>query len=343
MIDREDEYFRARSGPPRDHGAAHAPQFVNRVLKASGKVGGAFGSCGPVTRPRGRATSGRGAAAARLAGRGLDHRARRVVIKTRLVNLQRAGVRSTEKHLRYIERDGVTREGTHGQLYGPDIDRADADAFEQRSRGDRHQFRFILSADDALELGDLKTFTRAQMKQVERDLDTRLDWVAVDHWDTDNPHTHIVLRGRDDRGADLVIARDYIGRGMRSRASELATQWLGPRTKREIEHIRQRETTQDRWTSLDQALAAAARDGVVELHRVPGEFGQRRHRVLLVGRLQHLAELGLAEKDRGARWTLRSEAEHTLRAMGERGDIVRTLQRSFAGRQLSGPARWTRG
>src|SRR3546814_5189952 len=90
----------------------------------------------------------------------------------------------------------------------------------------------MLSADDALERGDLAAFTRAHMKQVELDLGTRLDWVAVDHWDTDNPHTHIVLRGKDDRGEDLVIARDYIGRGMRTRASELATDWLGPRDRK---------------------------------------------------------------------------------------------------------------
>src|SRR3546814_4656480 len=87
---------------------------------------------------------------------------------TRLVNLQRAGARSTEKHLRYIERDGITRDGARGQLYGPNIDQADAGAFEQRSRDDRHQFRFILSADDALELADLKAFTRAQMQQIGR-------------------------------------------------------------------------------------------------------------------------------------------------------------------------------
>src|SRR3546814_334152 len=168
--------------------------------------------------------------------------------------LQRAGARSTEKHLRYIERDGITRDGARGQLYGPNIDQADAGAFEQRSRDDRHQFRFILSADDALELADLKAFTRAQMQQVERDLGTRLDWVAVDHWDTDNPHTHIVLRGKDDRGADLVIARDYIGRGMRARASELATRWLGPRTKREIEPRRKRERSEEHKSELQSLM-----------------------------------------------------------------------------------------
>lgn len=332
MGERDEDTIRPRPGPPRDHGSAYAPRFVNRILKASGKVGGAFGSHHATRRARSGGASGRGAVAARLAGRSLDHRARRVVIKTRLVNLQRAGARSTEKHLRYIERDGVTRDGQRGQLYGPDIDLADANAFEQRSRGDRHQFRFILSADDAQDLGDLTAFTRAHMRQVERDLGTRLDWVAVNHWDTDNPHTHIVLRGKDDRGADLVIARDYIGRGMRARASELLTDWLGPRTQREIERSRLRETTQDRWTGLDRALSAAIRDGVVDLHKVPGDLGRRRHRALLVGRLQHLAELGLAEKGRGASWTIRADTERTLRAMGERGDIVRTLQRTVAGR-----------
>src|SRR3546814_11472809 len=67
--------------------------------------------------------------------------------------------------------------------------------------------------------------------------------------------------------------------------------------------------------------------------KVPGDLGRRRHRALLVGRLQYLAQLGLAEKSRGARWTLRPDAERTLRALGERKDIVRTLQRSFGAPQ----------
>src|SRR3546814_5946908 len=101
------------------------PRCRNLLLKAITRGGGSFGRHPTTGRVQGRATSGRGAAAARLAGRHLDHRARRVVIKTRLVNLQRAGARSTEKHLRYIERDGITRDGARGQLYGPNIDQAD--------------------------------------------------------------------------------------------------------------------------------------------------------------------------------------------------------------------------
>jgi type IV secretory pathway VirD2 relaxase len=332
MVERDDDDIRPRPGPPRDQRRVRAPRFINRVLKASSKAGGAFGGRLPYRRARGGASVGRGHIAAQLAGRGLDHRARRVVIKTRLVNLKRAGLRSTEKHLRYIERDGVTREGGRGRLYGPDTDQADGADFDQRGRDDRHQFRFIISPDDALEIDGLKSFIRGHMAQMQRDLDTKLDWVAVDHWDTDNPHTHVVLRGKDDHGTDLVIARSYIAFGMRRRASELATQWLGRRSEREIRRGLEREVRQDRWTDLDRALTAGARDGIVNLRDVPGELGRRKRRVVLIGRLQYLAELGLAEKQRGAKWLLRPEAARTLRTMGERGDIARTLQRTMGDR-----------
>ncbi|WP_457825171.1 relaxase/mobilization nuclease domain-containing protein, partial [Staphylococcus aureus] len=91
----------------------------------------------------------------------------------------------------------MTRDRERGQLYGAQTDRTDGEAFEARGTDDRHQFRIILSPEDANELEDLRSFTREFMAQMERDLGTRLDWVAVDHWDTDDPHTHIVIRGKD--------------------------------------------------------------------------------------------------------------------------------------------------
>jgi len=92
-------------------------------------------------------------------------------------------------------------------------DDADLAGFEERGREDRHQFRFILSPEDAEQLDDLRTYTRHLMARMEADLGTRLDWVAVDHWNTDNPHTHVVLRGKDDTSKDLIISRDYIAEG----------------------------------------------------------------------------------------------------------------------------------
>ena len=186
--------------------------------------------------------------------------ARRVVIKSRYVVRKKAGAKSVSTHLRYIERDGVTRDGEKGQAYGPETETADLKAFEERGKGDRHQFRFIVSVEDAGELEDLRQYTREFMQRMSTDLETRLDWVAVDHWDTDNPHTHIVLRGRAGegrgKGQDLVIAPDYMAHSMRMRACELATEWLGPRTELEIRQGLLREVAQERLTSLDRAAAA---------------------------------------------------------------------------------------
>jgi type IV secretory pathway VirD2 relaxase len=264
-----------------------------------------------------------------MAGAKLSPRSRRVIIKTRIVVAKRSKLGATARHLRYIERDGVTREGGRGQLYGPDRDEANAKAFEDRGKGDRHQFRFIVSPEDATEIGDLKAFTRELMAQVERDLGTRLDWVAVDHWDTEHPHTHIVLRGADEAGRDLIIAREYIARGMRLRASEVAVQWLGERTEREIRVALIREVNQERWTSLDREIHANARDRLIDLRSDATDAAERHHRALLIGRLDRLVTMGLAEKIEPGVWQLRPEVESTLRAMGERGDIIRTMQRAF--------------
>ncbi|MBF2944979.1 relaxase/mobilization nuclease domain-containing protein, partial [Pseudomonas aeruginosa] len=270
--------------------------------------------------------------AARFAGRGLGANARRVTIKARLVNLAKAGLRSTAAHLRYIEREGVDRQGGPGHAYGPTTDEADTKAFEESGREDRHQFRFIVSPEDAEQLDDLRTYTRHLMARMQADLGTRLEWVAVDHWNTDNPHTHVVLRGKDDTGKDLIISRDYIAEGMRRRASELATEWLGPRTELEMQRAMQREVDQERWTGLDRTLQREAVDGLVRPETL-AEPRLQRQRQMLIGRLQRLQRMGLATEQQPGTWAVHADAETTLRAMGERGDIIRTMQRAMSGQQ----------
>jgi type IV secretory pathway VirD2 relaxase len=250
----------------------------------------------------------------------------------RLVNLAQAGPRSTAAHLRYIEREGVDRQGGPGHAYGPTTDDADLEAFKERGEGDRHQFRFIVSPEDAEQLDDLRTYTRHLMARMEADLGTRLEWVAVDHWNTDNPHTHVVLRGKDDTGKDLIISRDYIAEGMRRRASELATEWLGPRTELEMQRTMLREVDQERWTGLDRTLQREAVDGLVQSETL-AEPRVQRQRQMLIGRLQHLQRMGLATEQQPGTWAVHAEAEPTLRAMGERGDIIRTMQRAMSGKQ----------
>ena len=332
MAQSDEDRFRLRLGAPRRTSAQNTQRFTRQVLRAAQKSGS--GSGRPLGRGRSRgAEKGRGHVAAKLVGARLSPRARRVVVKARLVVHAKAAPGSTAAHLRYIQRDSVTREGERGHVYSAAQDLADADAFEARVLDDRHEFRFILSPEDAEELGDLRAFTRDLMGRMEADLGTKLDWVAVDHWDTDNPHTHIVLRGVDETGADLVIARDYISHGMRGRGSELATEQLGIQTEREMRERMTREIGEERWTGLDRQLAEIAHDGAVDLSDVFAAADGGFRRRLLTGRLRELERLGLAEQQRGDRWTISASAEPTLRTLGERGDIVRTMQRAMGDKQ----------
>lgn len=324
MASSDDDRFRTWHGAPGAKAGSNPDRFVSRVVKEVSKAG--FSSSLRASRSSG--SFGRGRAAAALRGSKLGPRARRVVLKSRFVVLARAGQKSVTTHLRYIERDGTTRDGGKGRAYGPDSDAVNLKGFEERGQGDRHQFRFILSAEDAQQLEDLKRFTREFMNQVEKDLQTRLDWVAVDHWDTDNPHTHIVLRGRGADGNDLVIAPDYMAHGMRMRASDIATQWLGPRTELEIQESLRKEVAQERFTGLDRVLLGCA---VAEIVDFDAEAGRRRDALHLRGRLQRLETMRLAEKTERNRWRLSSHMRETLVAMGERDDIVLAANRALSG------------
>jgi type IV secretory pathway VirD2 relaxase len=329
MMGKEDD-FEPRLGRMRAAGKGKGRKFLGKVTAAAARSGAV-----------GRARSGsfdgsrigRGASTGRLLSSRDRHgglRARRVIVKARLVRLAAKGQSGARAHLRYIQRDGVTREGEPGVLYGRDNDVADGNAFLERSSEDRHQFRFIVSAEDGAEYPDLKPFVRRLMTQVEEDLGTRLDWVAVDHFNTGHPHTHIMLRGVDDRGQDLIIARDYISRGFRERAAELVMVDLGPRTDQEIEARLRHDIGEERLTAIDRRLLRSMDDDrqVGQGDRDP--FNQ----ALRAGRLQTLKRLGLADEIGGGRWQLADGLEDTLRRLGERGDIIRTMQREMTARAL---------
>ena len=333
-----DDEFVPRLGRIRSRGSSkRAKRYLRRVLHAIALAGG---------RPRGGSPKrrsgfhgnriGRGAGVGRVLAsrdRYAAFRARRVVVKTRIVKMAGKGLDAARLHLRYIQRDGVTREGTPGELYDANHDRVDGKAFIERADGDRHQFRFIVTPEDGAEYDDLKDLTRRLMQRAEEDLGTKLDWVAVDHYNTGHPHTHIVIRGKDETGRDLVIAREYLTHGLRERASEIVSLDLGPRTDREIEERLSHEVGQERFTSLDRSLLRAAdEDGRLEVRTLPGSAGDhaRFQHALRMGRLRTLAQLGLAEEMQPGSWQLSPELESTLRRLGERGDIIKALHREIA-------------
>lgn len=325
-----DDEFTPRLGKSKGKDGKRIVKYGGRVLAAARLAGS---KTGVRTRRFDGSRIGRGASIGRLLSsrdRLAGFRARRAIVKTRLVRMAGNGFAAARAHLLYIQRDGVTREGAPGELYGRDADVADGKEFLERCRGDRHQFRFIVSAEDGAEYPDLKPYIRRLMAQAEHDLGTRLDWVAVDHFNTDQPHTHIMLRGVDDRGKNLVIAREYIAHGFRERAAELATLDLGPRTDREIQERLRRDVERERLTASDRRLLRRMDAARITSPAHNDPFQQ----AVATGRLRKLGAMGLAEDLGAGRWRLADGLEDTLRRMGERGDIIRLMQRELTARRL---------
>jgi len=325
-----DDDFEPRLGRIGSRGQGSHRRFLSRVIAAANLARG--GAAVPA-RKRGFSGSriGRGAGVGRvLASRDLHaaFRQRRVIIKSRIVRLAGKGFAGAKAHLRYVERDGTSRTGERGQLYGAETDKVDRTAWLETAEGDRHQFRFIVSPEDGVEYDDLKSLTRRLMTRMEEDLGSKLDWVAVDHFNTGHPHTHIIVRGKDEWGKDLVIARDYITHGMRERASELVDIDLGPRDDRAIEDRLRAEVRQERLTSIDRTLIREAEADVLVGSSARGAFDQ----TIRMGRLKKLERMGLATRHGASHWQLASDLADTLRRMGERGDIIRTMQRAYAAR-----------
>lgn len=345
----DDIRFRPRPGRVRSNApkVGRAKSFLSQVRKvtrqqqvASGRgrsTKGASSNRSPngkslVASGRG-VQRGRGAAfvRARNLSNGWSHRqsgSRRVVVKVRHV---RAAGRNGKgaAHLRYIQRDGTSHDGERGRLYSAGEDRADGDAFLDLGRDDPHQFRFIVSPEDAADLADLTGYTRELMAQVETDLGTKLDWVAVNHHNTGHPHVHVIVNGRDERGEDLVVNGDYLSAGIRERASELATLELGPVTEIEQRRKLTAEIDQDRLTRIDRAMIAEAENRVVDLRHEPDELRGQADRTLRLRRLGRLGDMGLATEQAPGVWELNERLEPTLREMGERGDIVRAMQKAL--------------
>jgi hypothetical protein len=184
--------------------------------------------------------------------------------------------------------------------------------------GERHQFRIVISPDDAEQL-DLTKFTQRVMQQVECDIGQPLIWAAANHYDTDDYHVHLVLRGVDRNGAEVRFDRAYISRVWRERAQELATRELGLRTEFEYQRQLRREINRGRLTSLDRAIGKRAVGGVVRPRQLD-KFQRERLRVL--------GEMGLAHQVNHLQWRLDDGWQQKLREDGERGDIIKQMHKA---------------
>jgi type IV secretory pathway VirD2 relaxase len=249
--------------------------------------------------------------------------ARRCIVKARFVPMNTYGARAAALHLAYIERDGVEQDGSPGRIYGP-ADVADVrESLSSPIESEKRQFRFIVSPEDGVDVG-LTAFTRRLMSQMESDLGRKLVWGAVNHWNTDNPHIHVVVRGLDADGRDLTIDGRYISEGLRGRAQSILTNELGPRTELQIRDQIAREVDQERFTSLDRTLqGCVGPDHTVLETWLPTK--DRASWARLVARLARLERMGLVARMSPVEWRFDERWVETLRGLGQAKDIIKRM------------------
>jgi type IV secretory pathway VirD2 relaxase len=205
-----------------------------------------------------------------------------------------------------------------------------------QSAGDERMFKLIISPEFG-ERMDLEAHTRSLLAQMERDLGTRLEWVAVSHFNTGHPHVHIALRGINDRGQELRLERDYIRLVIRRHAEDLCTAQLGYRTQADADEAQRREIDQCRYTSLDRLIDRTNKGGgtgeaqgahfTINIDpNDPALHGfakvQQHH---TSARLIVLQKMGLAEHAGSGTWHVRRDFEEVLRAMQRATDRQKVL------------------
>ena len=266
--------------------------------------------------------------------------AQRVVVKINPVKNKTKGVGSGANsggqnlyhHIHYISRNRAGEDGEKAILFDAKNEGLERQDFFELCKNDRHHFRMILSPERGDEIEDFRGYVREVMKRVEGDLKTKLSWVAAVHYDTDDVHAHVIIRGKDARGEDLVIGRDYIAFGIRARAQEIATELLGERSIEDIQKGLEKEVDALRVTSLDRFIEKqVGEDQVVDV-RKENNFGKSAHyESVLKGRLRYLASSGMAVENPPGVYTLKEGYRDVLASIATRNDVIKKLYERVEG------------
>lgn len=233
-------------------------------------------------------------------------------------------------HGRYIARESATQNGAAG-LSAESVSAEPAQVLDRwQKEGDARIWKFIVSPEFGDRV-DLQELTRELLKTMERDLGTRLEWVAVSHFNTDHAHTHVALRGIRDDGSVLDLPREFIKSGIRLIAEDLCTRQLGFRTELDAREAERREVDQCRVTSLDRIIGRAnpghsSSDADGDFRFEPSASSLKPDQAALAAaRLITLQKMGLATEPKPGSWHVRSDFLTVLAAMQQVADRQKTL------------------
>jgi type IV secretory pathway VirD2 relaxase len=273
-----------------------------------------------------------------------------VIVKVHYFKHGGGGAAALGAHGKYIEREGarlddenaphadyLSREGRQGFYDAGETGVNGRDRLAQWSREDGRHFRIILSPENGDAIADLTGYTRDVMARAEAELGKPVSWVAVNHWDTDNPHTHIVLRGRDGAGKQLGLPDNFIKHRFREIARDVASERLGPRTPDDERRAKEREVRAPRITMLDKAIAKELDPaGKVRMAMLGKSASHPDLAAAMKARLVELSRMGLSQEIERGVFAFAPDWQERLRALERHADIRRS--RFAKGRNEGGMA-----
>jgi len=223
--------------------------------------------------------------------------------------------RRLKSHIDYLQREGAGLDGKKAELFteqGKDLP-------TEKIESENHVFRLILSPENGKDIHDMQEYTRNFMHQVNKDRSADLQWFATVHYNTANPHSHIVIRGIDSRHQEVKLDRSFISVEARQIASKLATMELGYRKQNDINAQVSRELVSDRFTSIDRRIYIYS-SSEKTLRAVPRDQLEKE-------RLEYLStKLNLAHRiNRTDAYQLDPHWKQTLEYNGRQEDIIKTI------------------
>ena len=158
-------------------------------------------------------------------------------------------------HGRYLARESATFENDAKAVgFSRESDAIDiAGQLESwQAAGDEQFWKLIVSPEFGDRV-DLSRLTRGLIEHMENDLGTALEWVAVDHHNTEHPHVHVVVRGvRDDGEALRLRRRIRAARDSGNCWQTYARANSGIGRSSTGSEAERREVTEKRFTSIDK-------------------------------------------------------------------------------------------
>ena len=254
-----------------------------------------------------------------------DIYSRRVIVKARYIKNNGDGFKEKIRaHLDYITRNDAGIDGEKPELFSQEDKSLALKDIATKFEDSPHNFRFIISPEDGDKI-DMKAFTKDLIKTIENDLKTKLQWVASCHYDTNEPHVHIVINGQDGSGKKLLITRDYISRGIRNRASEKITQKLGLRKIEDVIKDLHINTNKNTKSYIDEIIKSNLQDGYIKISNIHNSDLGKSLEDLITRRLQHLQSYDLAKYESKDKWKVKEEYLKDLHRINRIRSIIEKI------------------